>query len=70
MEPFNIEAFAEELTLMVVKSLKKAELIQVAQYYKLEVNSILRKSELSDGIFSGRRDSFRSYHPQPVIVIQ
>ena len=43
MEPFNIETFMEEPTLKVVKSLKKVELIQ---HYKLEVSSMLKKSEL------------------------
>ena len=46
MELFNIETFVEELTLKVVKSLRKTELIQVAQHYKLEVSSTLNKSEL------------------------
>jgi len=46
MEPFNIDTFVEEPTLKVVKSLKKAELIQVTQHYKLEFNSTLKKSEL------------------------
>jgi len=46
MEPFNFEKFVEELTLKVIKSLKMTELIQVAQHYKLEVSSTLKKSEL------------------------
>jgi len=46
MEPFNIKTFVEEPTLKVVKALKKAELIQVAQHYKLEASSALKKSEL------------------------
>ena len=46
MEPFNFETFVEELTLKVIKSLKMTELIQVAQHYKLEVSSTLKKSKL------------------------
>ena len=46
MEPFNIETFVEEPTLRVVKSLKKAELVSVAQHYKLEVGSTMKKSQI------------------------
>ena len=44
MEAFTIESFVEEPTLKVVKSLKKAELVVVAQHYKLEIGSTIRKS--------------------------
>jgi len=54
----NIETFAEELTLKEVKLLKKAKLIQVAQHYKLEVNSTLEKSELKKLVME-YRDSLR-----------
>ena len=43
MEPFNIKTFVKEPTLTVVKLLKKAELVSVAQHYKLEVGSTMKK---------------------------
>ena len=61
MEPFNIVA---EPTLKVVKSLKKADLIQVAQHYKLEFSSTLKKSEISDRIF--RIPSQRERKREPI----
>ena len=36
------------LNLRVVKSLKKSEFILVAQHYKLEISSTLKKSELKN----------------------
>jgi len=70
MESFNIEAFTKEPTLKVVKSLKKAELIQVAQHYKLEVNSTLRKSELKKLVMEVLYSLAVIYHPQLAIVMQ
>ena len=48
MELFSIEAFVTAPSLIVVKSLKKSELIVVAQHYKLEISSTLKKSELKN----------------------
>ena len=46
MEPFSIDAFVTSPSVRVVKSLKKSDFILVAQHYKLEVSSVLRKSEI------------------------
>ena len=46
MEPFNIETFVGEPTLGVVKSLKKAWLVAVAQHYKLDVGSTIQKRQI------------------------
>jgi len=43
MEPFSINAFVTSPNVRVVKSLKKSDLILVAQHYKLEVSSALKK---------------------------
>ena len=48
MEPFSIEAFVTAPSLRVVKSLKKSVLIVVAQHYKLEISSTLKKGELKN----------------------
>ena len=46
MELFSIEAFVEELTIKIVKSLKKADLLVIAKHYKLEVGNTMKKSEI------------------------
>ena len=46
MEHFNLEAFVKEPTLWVFNLLKKSQLIEVANHYKLEVNSSKKKVEI------------------------
>ena len=43
-----MEAFVKELMLRVVNLLKKSQLIEVADYYELKVNSSKKKEKLSD----------------------
>ena len=46
MDTFTLEAFVEEPTLQAINLLKKSQLLEVANYYKVEVNSSQKKSEV------------------------
>ena len=46
MDTFKLEAFVEEPTLQAINRLKKSQLLEVASYYKVEVNSSQKKSEI------------------------
>jgi len=46
MDSFNLEAFVKEPTLQTVNLLRKAQLIEVANHYKLEVNGSMKKGEI------------------------
>ena len=45
MDTFTLEAFVEEPTLQAINLLKKSQLLEVASYYKVEVNSSQRKAK-------------------------
>ena len=46
MDTFTLKAFVEEHTLQAINLLKKSQLLEVASYYKMEVNSSQKKSEV------------------------
>ena len=46
MSNYSLETFVEEPTLQVINGLKKSHLLEVANYYKLEMNNSQRKSEI------------------------
>ena len=46
MDTFNLETFVKEPTLRIINVLKKSQLLEVANYYKLEVNNSRKKSEI------------------------
>ena len=46
MDTYNLETFVKEPTLRVVNVLKKSQLLEVANYYKLEVDNSQKKSEI------------------------
>jgi len=47
MESFSVESFVEKPTLAVVRILKKAQLVELAQHYKLECGT-MKKSEVKE----------------------
>ena len=46
MDTYNLKTFVKEPTLRVVNVLKKSQLLEVANYYKLEVDNSQKKSEI------------------------
>ena len=46
MDTFNLETFVKEPTLRIINVLKKSQLLEVANYYTLEVNNSKKKSEI------------------------
>ena len=63
MEPFNLEAFVREATLQIINLLKKPQLIEVANHYKLEVNTYFEEERGNKAIayrpFNRGRDNSR-----------
>ena len=46
MEPFSIDSFVAKPTLSLLNSLKKSQLTELANYYKLAVSGSLKKGEI------------------------
>ena len=48
MDTYDLETFVKEPSLWVVNLLKKSQLLEVANHYKLEVNNSKKKSEIKE----------------------
>ena len=46
MDPFSVESFVEKPSLRVVRVLKKSQLTTLAQHFKLELTTTMKKSEV------------------------
>ena len=46
MDVFDIESFAAKATLLMLDSLKKTDLLTIAQHYKLSVTTTQKKGEV------------------------
>jgi len=46
MDTFTLKAFVEEHTVQAINLLKKSQLLEVVSYYKVDVNSSQKKSEI------------------------